>query len=221
MYAFAPLQRKLDRAHDAVTSRKAARYPAANARADAKAIRAAWREPAARGWLPGGPGIAQPIARDSRSWPAPARCDLQAEPSSIQTKLDVSQPGDALEQEADRVAERVMRMPLEEVVPKRPETTNTSSHSNPNVVQRACSSCANAREDDNNPVQRWADRLHGGVATPEWSQRLHAVQAGGGDPLPLHLRHYMEPRFGIGFDHVRVHHDARASELAESTRPAA
>ena len=34
-----------------------------------------------------------------------------AVPETIQTKLTISQPGDVYEQEADRVAEAVMRMP--------------------------------------------------------------------------------------------------------------
>src|SRR5213594_3664333 len=41
----------------------------------------------------------------------------------LQAKLSISQPGDPFEQEADRVAEKVMRMPAP-------------------AVQRACASCA-------------------------------------------------------------------------------
>src|SRR5436305_1751586 len=43
---------------------------------------------------------------------------------SIQTRLTVNKPGDPFEQEADRVADQVMRMPA------------------PATVQRKCSSCA-------------------------------------------------------------------------------
>src|SRR5204862_4944517 len=35
----------------------------------------------------------------------------RASPSNLQAKLEVNQPGDAYEQEADQVAEQVMRMP--------------------------------------------------------------------------------------------------------------
>ena len=36
--------------------------------------------------------------------------EMTAKKTGIQTKLKVSQPGDVYEQEADRVAEQVMRM---------------------------------------------------------------------------------------------------------------
>src|SRR5262245_8637500 len=62
--------------------------------------------------------------RAARSGPAPTTmpawittwddrppADLFSSQSGLQAKLEVSQPGDPQEQEADRVAERVMRMP--------------------------------------------------------------------------------------------------------------
>jgi hypothetical protein len=50
--------------------------------------------------------------------------------SSIQAKLTIGEPGDQYEQEADRVAEQVMRMPAPDVQSKQPVQ-----------IQRACSRC--------------------------------------------------------------------------------
>src|SRR6185369_16526611 len=54
----------------------------------------------------------------------------------IQTKLEVSQPGDPSEEEADRVADTVMRMP-EPTIARHPLV---SSRSTP-LPQRACDQC--------------------------------------------------------------------------------
>src|SRR5262245_58277563 len=59
---------------------------------------------------------------------------------SIQTKLAVNTPGDQFEQEADRVADQVMRM------------TSGSAGEAPPSIQRACTSCAKEMEEP--PIQR-------------------------------------------------------------------
>jgi hypothetical protein len=54
---------------------------------------------------------------------------------------------------------------------------------------------------------------------PELSSNLEAqVSAlrGGGQPLPNHVRFFLEPRFGHDFSKVRVHHDAQATESARA-----
>ena len=54
---------------------------------------------------------------------------------TVQPKLTVSEPNDALEQEADRVAEEVMRMDSSDRAPA------MRTHGSPPAVQRACSGC--------------------------------------------------------------------------------
>ena len=60
--------------------------------------------------------------------------------TAIQRKLVVNEPGDQYEQEADRVAEQVMRMP-EAGIPQ----AKSSLHAVP-VVQRKCAQCEEERE---------------------------------------------------------------------------
>ena len=155
-------------------------------------------------------GIPQPQSRSKGgALPQP----VVVTPVPIRAKLEVSQPGDDLEQEADRVAERVMRMPLEAVAPTTPRQSTPLSL----LVQRVCSSCTSERSDGKEPVQRALD----GAQSPRdpgaaagWLQRLHQARASGGEALPLKIRQVMEPRFGASFDSTRVHHDSSASSLA-------
>src|SRR6266508_1822263 len=58
-------------------------------------------------------------------------------PGVIQSKLTISQPGDAYEQEADRVAEQLMRMP-------EPQTQPSAAHfgqTQPLGIPRMCTEC--------------------------------------------------------------------------------
>ena len=107
----------------------------------------------------------------------------------IQPKLTVNQPGDRYEQEADRVADAVMRMkdgdaPVLQRMPLTPVL----------AVQRQSSSGEGA-----------------GAAPPIVSEVL---SSGGGQPLDAGTQQFMESRFGRDFSEVRVHADGRAVESA-------
>lgn len=107
-----------------------------------------------------------------------------------QAKLAVSQPGDAHEAEADRIADQVMRMPdgAAEIAPTPMR-----------IVQRAAESDSQSS-----------------VADSSVEHSIHSLPAG--DPLPLAVRQYMEPRFGADFSAVRVHTGTRAHDLAASVQ---
>jgi len=110
----------------------------------------------------------------------------------LQTKLAVSQPDDALEQEADRVAEQVLRMPQ-------------SERQNDPVAQRY----AGLR------LSRYA---FGTSAQPSLRVPpiVHDVVRSPGEPLDPTTRAFMEPRFGHDFSSVRVHSGAAAEQSARA-----
>src|ERR1700722_16350744 len=115
---------------------------------------------------------------------------------ALQAKLTVGQANDPLEQEADRVAERVMRMP-------EPSTTPGA------ILQRACASCQEE------------DKVHRSTTGSPASERaapriLHDVLRSPGRPLDPSTRRFMEPRFGYDFSNVRIHRDALASQSTEA-----
>ena len=109
-------------------------------------------------------------------------------PLHPQAKLTVSQPSDPAEQEADRVADQVMRMEMPE------STGQLALRSIQRSVQRKCETC----EAEESP----------GVSVNQ------ALQSGG-QPLDLAARSFMEPRFGHDFSQVRIHRDTPASQSAQ------
>ena len=117
-------------------------------------------------------------------------------PGGIQTKLQLSSPGDQYEQEADRVADQVMRVP------------------DP-VVQRQCKGCSDSPAstptgDEPPRIQLQTNGAAGArEVTSEFTSRL-----GAGTPLDAASRRYFEPRFGQDFGDVRIHHDAQAAAAA-------
>lgn len=106
----------------------------------------------------------------------------------LQTKLAISEPGDVYEQEADGVAEQVMRMsPVD--VSKRQKIGMTQS-----LVQRRASGSAT------------------GLAEPP--PTVYDVLNSPGQPLDMATRAFFEPRFGQDFSQVRVHTGSTAEKSA-------
>jgi hypothetical protein len=148
-----------------------------------------------------------------RRFAAPTTTTEPRRPKWLQAKLAINQPGDASEQEADRVADAVMRMPATETAP-----ASGSSHGAPApaAVQRACAcggTCRDCREQAE-ILQR---------ATPASASRLgsaphivYEVLRSPGQPLDASARAFMEPRFGHNFAQIRIHTDARAAESARA-----
>jgi hypothetical protein len=111
---------------------------------------------------------------------------LATEP--IQAALRISEPGDTYEQEADRVAEQVMRR----MGPR------------------------NAREDvaTASLVQRRTGTPAGGEAKAGVSSVVDVALSSPGQPLDPATRGFFEPRFGHDFSRVRVHADNTAEQSA-------
>ena len=104
--------------------------------------------------------------------------------------LAVNQPGDIYEQEADRMADEIMRMP------------STEPH-------RKCTQC---EEEEEGKLHR--KETGAGPATAP--AVVHEVLQSPGQPLDAGARAFMEPRFGHDFSRVRVHTDAKAAESAKA-----
>jgi hypothetical protein len=131
-------------------------------------------------------------------------------------QLSISHPDDAHEREADRIADRVMRMAVSPswISPSMPE------------VHRACSQCEeemSERErraprgtaDDATSVPRSSSGSDTSHVPASVAASIHDMK-GGGAPLPAATRAMFEPRFGASFGRVRVHTDSRAERTASS-----
>lgn len=155
---------------------------------------------------------------------------------AIQAKLSISQPGDIYEQQSDRIAEWVMRIPDSEV----------SGISKGNTqVQRKCAECASGqgtcpkcKEEEiiqrkpiastiTSLIQRQSEEAQeedvlqkkevsagSPEITSDLESRINGIK-GGGQPLTESVRDYFEPRFGYDFSGVRIHTDSHARESAK------
>jgi hypothetical protein len=128
---------------------------------------------------------------------------------AIQAKLAISQPGDADEEEADRVADQVMRMA---------EPTPISSA--PSTIRRKCAACEAGggtcpKCEEEEKLQRKEKPGHAAQAAPAIHSQIAALR-GGGQPLPPSVRAFFEPRFGADFSQVQVHTGSRAHESARA-----
>src|SRR3990172_12863480 len=125
---------------------------------------------------------------------------------ALQAKLRIGQPGDIYEQEADRVAEQVMKMPD---VPTGKDTR----------IQRKCPKCLKGlrgllgkdKKDEKLQAKETQSKTH--EVTSKIETNIDALK-GGGQPLPESTKAFFEPRFGQDFSQVRVHADAKGAESA-------
>jgi hypothetical protein len=125
-------------------------------------------------------------------------------PLALQAKLTVGPAGDRYEQEADRIAESVMRM-----AGPAPAGDGTATPPIPGGrLQRKCTEC---KEEETRLQRKAAGNSSLETAPPPI---VHDVLRSPGEPLDAGTRAYMEPRFGHDFGGVRVHADARAAESA-------
>lgn len=118
----------------------------------------------------------------------------------IQPDLTVNAPGDRYEQEADRVAETVMRMPNRSTA-----LSSSGLHGflNPTV----------SRLPSISRIQASGEGAF--TASPNVEAGIKQMQ-GGGQLLPESVRAYFEPRFGHDFSAVRIHTGAHAAKTAQS-----
>ncbi len=134
----------------------------------------------------------------------------------IQGKLTVGEPNDKYEQEADRVADDVMRMPEPQVQRQNEEEEEEMLQTKPineqitPLVQRQ----VEPEEEEEETLQAKAEGQTPQV-TPNFESQINALQ-GGGQPLSRETRNFFEPRFGHDFSNVKIHIDSNANQLARS-----
>jgi hypothetical protein len=124
-------------------------------------------------------------------------------PLFLQPKLAISQPDDPYEQEADRVAEQVMRMPD----PASMRSSVDSARGTPVAIQRQCAT---------NEDQEWRRKAKDSFTETSGADLVFATVRQSGRPLDSDSRNFFEPRFGRDFGAVRIHTNAQAVNSARS-----
>jgi len=141
----------------------------------------------------------------------------------LQAKLRIGQPGDMYEQEADRVADAVMRMPEMgvqwQVEPEEEKEEEETLQSKPlanqitPLVQRQLEPVE--EEEEEKQIQPKNNTGMAPQVTPGVTHDIHSFK-GTGQPLPASERAFFEPRFRRDFSNVRVHNDMQAAHAARS-----
>ena len=126
---------------------------------------------------------------------------VDADGGVVQAKLAVSQPGDVYEQEADRVADRVVSS-----TPGGGEKTSCAAC---DTGATPCPTCSGGQQ----TIQAKATRSH--IAPPAGTALSGALR-GGGQPLFPSIRAPLESGFGRDFSGVRIHTGHDASESARA-----
>ncbi len=108
-------------------------------------------------------------------------------PGGVQPKLEANQPNDKFEQEANAVADRVMRAP-------------------DSSLQKKCTDCEEEKSLQMKPLVRMkTDSAKGGTQVNSWVQSQIESSRGGGNALPDNTRNFMESRMGADFSGVKIH----------------
>ncbi len=144
----------------------------------------------------------------------------------LQAALRIGQPDDAYEQEADRVADQVMRMP-------EPMKMPDNNHN----IQRVCPLVEEEglnrqpvkeeeeeekklrmqplKEDEEEKLQAKKNSDHVPEVHYDIENQIQSMK-GGGRALSEGERAFFEPRFGYDFSEVRLHTDAKAADSARA-----
>lgn len=108
----------------------------------------------------------------------------------LQAFLRIGQPNDVYEQEAERVADHVLRMP-----------------------KRSIQKCAGCKDEETSVIRKKTALSVNSISSVPNDL---VTSLGSGQSLDRSTRDYFEPRFGMDFSHVRVHAGVQAKEASQS-----
>jgi hypothetical protein len=126
---------------------------------------------------------------------------VRSDSTFFQPKLTIGPPNDVYEQEADAMADKVMRMEDGDQI-LQPKYSISS-------IQRKCAECEEGEE----PAQR---KESSGSQAEAPSVVHDLVPSGGGKKLDDNARSFMQNRFGYDFSSVKIHDDTVAVKSAQS-----
>lgn len=127
-------------------------------------------------------------------------------PGVLQPKLEIGAADDPLEREANRVADRITRMPAFETGPAVAAAPRQTSRKRTTGQEQK-------------KVQR--QEVETGRSLGDAPAGVHEVLRSPGEALDMATRAYFEPRFGRDFGRVRVHSGVAAEQSAQAVNACA
>lgn len=127
---------------------------------------------------------------------------------AIQPKLKVSRPADAYEQEAERVADDVMKSSSSS--PESNVKLSSPMSNNEKQLDRKCKECQLKEGEETGEEKLNASRKPSSSsldleASEEIANQINNARVGGGSLLDFSTREFMESRFGHDFSKVKIH----------------
>lgn len=154
---------------------------------------------------------------------------------AVQMKMAVNKPGDKFEQEADKMADKVMRMPApatgkdeklqrapEEKLQKKEQDKIQKAAAPEEKIQKAPQPEEKLQKKEDEklqkaPAQEEKLQRKGGDGAPAVTSNVQSAihnKTTGGQPMSADVRSFMEPRFNADFSNVRVHSDPESAGLS-------
>ena len=118
---------------------------------------------------------------------------------TVQPSLQVGAVNDPLEQEADAMADQIMRMPEN------------------GLVQRKCSECEEREKVQRRPMANFIQKKGtpgGTMASEGVSQKINASR-GQGNAMAKPTQSFMESRFGADFSNINIHTGSEAAQMSQ------
>ncbi len=150
--------------------------------------------------LPQSPTIAPAAIKDVMPAREQLQNELEIQPlqkTSIQLKLSIGSSDNPLEQEADAMADTIMRMPEQ------------------NFIQRKCSHCEEEEKVQRKPLASFIQRKESSsdaVASDAISSQINSSR-GSGSNMDNQTQSFMQSRFGTDFSDVKIHTGNESSQL--------
>jgi hypothetical protein len=166
---------------------------------------------------------------------------LRSDFPKIQPKLKISAPNDKYEQEADRIADQVMRMPEPSVaanssalgeetlsIQRLEDSDDERDRSEENLQLKPLVGAESIqrqeleededeeKDEEEEMLQTKRSSSQAPEVTPSIETGIQTLRRSGGQPLSPSLRTFMEPRFGQDLSGVRLHTTEPAAQLAEN-----
>lgn len=128
----------------------------------------------------------------------------------IQKKLSVGSAHDSYEVEADRVADKVMKIPEPS-----PQVTHSGA-----LLQRKCAACEQEEKlqmkpliETISPLLQRSSLESGGVAPNHVESQINSNR-GGGNSMDNGTKNFMESRFGTDFSNIKIHTGTEAIQMS-------
>jgi hypothetical protein len=145
------------------------------------------------------------------------------QPVFIQRKLSVGAVDDPLEDEADNMADKVMRMPEQNFIQKKcahcEEEEKAQRKPLESFIQKKCAHCEEEERAQRKPLASFIQKKqfstnNNVVASDNVSSQIQSTK-NGGNAMNEATKSFMESRFGTDFSNVKIHTGSYASQLSK------